>query len=150
MPAASTGYRALPAAGTALQLPPSDRPWVLDVQWGRAAHLLDVAVQRFDAAGRPLGRALRGTRASADGTVVLDVDTTGQAEVWLHLDATPREVERVVVSARLPRAVTFADVGPVVLAVRVPRGSVLAVATLDAAAGAQALVLAEAARGGGA
>ncbi|WP_432491379.1 exonuclease domain-containing protein [Kineococcus gypseus] len=152
-PAAVPAAPAAPAVlvgGAVLDLPRSDRPWLLDLRWARAALPVDVVVQRFDALGLPLGAALRGTRASLDGTVVVDVDTSGEAEVWLHLDAAGPDVARVVVSAHLPHGVTFADVGAVVLAVRAPRGSVLAVATLDAAAGARSLVLADVRREDGA
>ncbi|WP_432498517.1 exonuclease domain-containing protein [Kineococcus auxinigenes] len=146
-PSSGAGAAGAPDGGTVLvpgaelQLPPSRRPWLLDVRWERAAHPVDVVVRRFDARGLPVGAALRGTRSSLDGTVVLDVDTSGEAEVWMHLDACPGDVERVVVRAELAAGTTFADVGALVLTVRAPNGAVLACAALDAAATDRSLVL---------
>ncbi|MCI2237039.1 hypothetical protein MO973_40565 [Paenibacillus sp. TRM 82003] len=141
-PAAPVERRVL-AAGDVLDLPPSGRPWLLDVRWARAAHRVRVGVQRFDALGLPLGAALSTTRASLDGTVVLDVDTAGEAEVWLHLDASPGDVHRVAVHAVPPAGTGFDEVGPLVLGVRAPNGSVLALATAHAPAGSGSVVVVE-------
>ncbi|WP_432501905.1 exonuclease domain-containing protein [Kineococcus arenarius] len=147
--AAAPADRRVLAPGDELELPPSGRPWLLDLRWARAAHPVGVAVQRSDALGLPLGAVLRTTRASLDGTVVLDVDTAGEAEVWLHLDASPADVQRVVLLAEAPAGSTFAEAGPLVLALRAPNGSVLALADVVAPEGARTLVVAEVQRHGG-
>ncbi|WP_432546139.1 TerD family protein [Kineococcus sp. SYSU DK004] len=135
----------LPRGGV-IDLPADERRWTLDVQWGEAAHEVDVVALRLDQDEQVHGDedlVYFGALATPDGSVVLRGDTSGEAEVSVDLDGLPGDVSRVVVAAAAPDGVTFGDIGPVELTLRGDEGGVAASAVLDAATVERTLVLGE-------
>lgn len=131
--------------GGAIDLP-EGRQWTLDVRWSQTGHDVDVIALRLDDDDRVAGDddlVFFGSTSTPDASVRLDVETPGEAEVSLDLDALPGDVDEVVLAAVLPDGVTFGEVGAVELTLRTVDGAVVARATLDAATVEQTLVLGE-------
>ncbi|WP_432520636.1 exonuclease domain-containing protein [Kineococcus sp. SYSU DK006] len=132
--------------GGAVDLPPEQRQWVLDVQWAFGSAAVDVVALRLDEGSRATGDedlVFWNAPVAPDRSVRVDVSVTGESEVALDLDRLPPAVDRVAVAAALTAGVTFGDVGAVELRLRSGDGAVLVQSTLDAATVEQVLVLGE-------
>jgi DNA polymerase-3 subunit epsilon len=141
----------LPRGGTT-DLPADQTEWHLDVSWRDTGQEVDVVALRLDdqetvSADEDL--VFYGAPATPDGSVVVAVDTPGEAEVSIDLGRLPADTDRVLVAAALPEGVTFGEVGAVELTLRSPDGTVFARATLDAGTVEQTLVLGQVYRRGG-
>lgn len=77
------------------------------------------------------------------GSVLLDVDTDGEAEVTLNLDELSNPGVRVIVGAVVSGDATFGDVGPLEFVLRDPSGAPIVRSVLDAATIEKSMLVAE-------